>query len=125
MPSLTSLSSFNELQFIFMRGRDIHDRTSFVILCNACMKKNGQQGFFWPVLTTDIRSCSQCQKVCFFPNLNKKIPNSRNKKKTGEKITKYRHFTMFMFVVERAGPNSPNDTKEITKYCKLPNGNVP
>ena len=81
-------------------------------------------GFFWPVLTTDIRSCSQCQKVCFFPNLNKKIPNSRNKK-TGEKITKYRHFTMFMFVVERAGPNSPNDTREITKYCKLPNGNVP
>ena len=45
--------------------------------------------------------------------------------KTGEKITKYRHFTMFMFVVERAGPNSPNDTREITKYCKLPNGNVP
>ena len=84
------------------------------------------QGFFWPVLTTDIRSCSQCQKVCFFPNLNKKIPNSRNKKKkTGEKITKYRHFTMFMFVVERAGLNSPNDTREITKYCKLPNGNVP
>ena len=32
---------------------------------------------------------------------------------------------MFMFVVERAGPNSPNDTREITKYCKLPNGNVP
>ena len=83
------------------------------------------QGFFWPVLTTDIRSCSQCQEVCFFPNLNKKIPNSRNKKKTGEKITRYRHFTMFMFVVERAGPNSPNDTREITKYCKLPNGNVP
>ena len=82
------------------------------------------QGFFWPVLTTDIRSCSQCQKVCFFPNLNKKIPNSRNKKKTREKITKYHHFTMFMFVVERAGPNSPNDTREITKYCKLPNGNV-
>ena len=83
------------------------------------------QGFFWPVLMTDIRSCSQCQKVCFFPNLNKKIPNSRNKKKTGEKITKYRQFTMFMFVVESAGPNSPNDTREITKYCKLPNGNVP
>ena len=40
-------------------------------------------------------------------------------------MTKYRHFTMFMFVVERAGPNSPNDTREITKYCKLPNGNVP
>ena len=83
------------------------------------------QGFFWPVLTTDIRSCSQCQKVCFFPNLNKKIPNSRNKKKREKKITKYRHFTMFMFVVERAGPNSPNDTREITKYCKLLNGNVP
>ena len=32
---------------------------------------------------------------------------------------------MFVFVVERAGPNSPNDTREITKYCKLPNGNVP
>ena len=32
---------------------------------------------------------------------------------------------MFMFVVERAGPNSPNDTRDITKYCKLPNGNVP
>ena len=90
------------------------------------MDYNPYQGFFWPVLTTDIRSCSQCQKVCFFPNLNKKIPNSRNKKKkTGEKITKYHHFTMFMFVVERAGPNSPNDTREITKYCKLPNGNVP
>ena len=88
-------------------------------------KRCKSRGFFWPVLTTDIRSCSQCQKVCFFPNLNKKIPNSRNKKKTGEKITKYRHFTMFMFVVERAGPNSPNDTREITKYCKLPNGNVP
>ena len=43
------------------------------------------QGFFWPVLTTDIRSCSQCQKVCFFPNLNKKIPNSRNKKKREKK----------------------------------------
>ena len=42
-------------------------------------------GFFWPVLTTDIRSCSQCQKVCFFPNLNKKIPNSRNKKKREKK----------------------------------------
>ena len=92
---------------------------------NSLCRYNLHQGFFWPVLTTDIRSCSQCQKVCFFPNLNKKIPNSRNKKKTGEKITKYRHFTMFMFVVERAGPKSPNDTREITKYCKLPNGNVP
>ena len=43
------------------------------------------QGFFWPILTTDIRPCSQCQKVCFFPNLNKKIPNSRNKKKREKK----------------------------------------
>ena len=25
-----------------MRGRDVHDRSSFVILCNASMKKNGQ-----------------------------------------------------------------------------------
>ena len=82
------------------------------------------QGFFWPVLTTDIRSCSQCQKVCFFPNLNKKIPNSRNKKKR-EKNNKISPFYDVYFVVERAGPNSPNDTREITKYCKLPNGNVP
>ena len=82
------------------------------------------QGFFWPVLTTDIRSCSQCQKVCFFPIWIRKFP-IQGTKKTGEKITKYHHFTMFMFVVERAGPNSPNDTREITKYCKLPNGNVP
>ena len=43
------------------------------------------QVFFWPALTTDIRSCSQCQIVCFFPNLNKKIPNSRNKKKREKK----------------------------------------
>ena len=102
------------------RGFEPHRRH-----CVVVFEQDTFQGFFWPVLTTDIRSCSQCQKVCFFPNLNKKIPNSRNKKKTGEKITKYRHFTMFMFVVERAGPNSPNDTREITKYCKLPNGNVP
>ena len=50
------------------------------------------QGFFWPFLTTDIRSCSQCQKVCFFPNLNKKIPNSRNKKKNGRKNNKISPF---------------------------------
>ena len=39
------------------------------------------QGFFWTILTTDIGSCSQWQKVCFFPNFRGKIPNSRSKKK--------------------------------------------
>ena len=35
---LTCISFFNELCFILMRGGDIHDRTSFEILCNASMK---------------------------------------------------------------------------------------
>ena len=39
------------------------------------------QVFFWPILMTDIGSCSQWQKVCFFPNFKEKISNSRNKKK--------------------------------------------
>ena len=80
--------------------------------------------FFGPFWRPIFGHVPNAKKYVFFPNLNKKIPNSRNKN-TGEKITKYRHFTMFMFVVERAGLNSPNDTREITKYCKLPNGNVP
>ena len=33
---------FNELRFVCMKGGDIHSRTSFVILCNASMKRNGQ-----------------------------------------------------------------------------------
>ena len=33
---------FNELPFVFMRGGTIHGRTSFVILCNASTKRNGQ-----------------------------------------------------------------------------------
>ena len=39
---LTCISFFIELRFVFMRGRDIQGRTSFVILCNASMKSNGQ-----------------------------------------------------------------------------------
>ena len=64
-------------------------------------------------------------KSMFFSQFEQENSQFKEQKKTGEKITKYRHFTMFMFVVERAGPNSPNDTREITKYCKLPKGNVP
>ena len=40
--SATCISFFNELPFVFMRGGTIHDRTSFVILCNASTKRNGQ-----------------------------------------------------------------------------------
>ena len=39
---MTCISFFNKLPLVFMRGRDVYDRTSFVILCNASMKKNGQ-----------------------------------------------------------------------------------
>ena len=39
---LTCISFFNELPSVFMRGGDIHYRTSFVILCDASMKRNGQ-----------------------------------------------------------------------------------
>ena len=39
---LTCISFFDEPQFVFMRGGVIHGRTSFVILCNASTKRNGQ-----------------------------------------------------------------------------------
>ena len=39
---LTGFSFFNELQFVCIRGGDIHGTTSFVILCNASMKRNRQ-----------------------------------------------------------------------------------
>ena len=76
--------------------------------------------FWWPI----FGRVPNAKKYVFFPIWIRKFP-IQGTKKPGEKITKYRHFKMFMFVVERAGPNSPNDTREITKYCKLPNGNVP
>ena len=81
--------------------------------------------FFGPFWRPIFGRVPNAKKYVFFPIWIRKFPIQGTKKKTGEKITKYRHFTMFMFVVERAGPNSPNDTREITKYCKLPNGNVP
>ena len=80
--------------------------------------------FFGPFWRPIFGRVPNAKKYVFFPIWIRKFP-IQGTKKTGEKITKYRHFTMFMFVVERAGPNSPNDTREITKYCKLPNGNVP
>ena len=40
---LTCISFFNDLRFVFMRGGGNNQRrTSFVILCNASMKRNGQ-----------------------------------------------------------------------------------
>ena len=47
--------------------------------------------FFWPVLTTDIRSCSQCQKVCFFPIWIRKFQIQGTKKK-GRKNNKISPF---------------------------------
>ena len=82
-------------------------------------------GFFGPFWRPIFGRVPNAKKYVFYPIWIRKFPIQGTKKKTGEKITKYRHFTIFMFVVERAGPNSPNDTREITKYCKLPNGNVP
>ena len=53
---LTCVSFFNELLFIFMSGGDIHGITSFVILCNASMKRNGQSATTYTLLYmyTDI-----------------------------------------------------------------------
>lgn len=33
--------------------------------------------FFLPILKTDIGLCSQLQKLGFFPNFMKKVPNSK------------------------------------------------
>ena len=49
---LTCISFFNELRFIFMRGSDIHGRTSFVILCNSSLKRNGQLATTYTLLYT-------------------------------------------------------------------------
>ena len=49
---LTCISFFNELLFVFMRGGDIHGRTSFLILCNASMKRNGQSATTYTLLYT-------------------------------------------------------------------------
>ena len=49
---LTCISFFNELRFVFMRGRDIHSIPSFVILCNASMKRNGESPTTYSVLNT-------------------------------------------------------------------------
>ena len=46
---------------------------------------NRQIRVFKAHFATDIGSCSQWQKVCFFPNFKEKIPNSRNQKN-------YHHF---------------------------------
>ena len=51
---LTCISFFNELQFVFMTGRDIHGRTSFVILCNASMKRNEKSATTLLYTYTDI-----------------------------------------------------------------------
>ena len=83
----------------------------------------GHRVFFGPFWRPIFGRVPNAKKYVFFPIWIRKFP-IQGTKKTGEKITKYRHFTMFMFVVERAGPNSANDTRDITKYCKLPNGNV-
>ena len=47
---------FNELPFVFMRGGTIHGRASFVILCNASTKRNGQLATTYTLLYayTDI-----------------------------------------------------------------------
>ena len=42
----------NELRFVFMRGGDIHGRTSFVILCNASIKRNGKSEATYTLLYT-------------------------------------------------------------------------
>ena len=60
-----------------------------------------------------------------FPGFPELVGTLQGTKKNGRKNNKISPFYDVMFVVERAGPNSPNDTREITKYCKLPNGNVP
>ena len=43
---------FQWTRSVFMRGGAIHDRTTFVILCNASMKRNGQPA------TTDTLPCT-------------------------------------------------------------------
>ena len=49
---LTCISIFDELPFVFMRGRDIHSRTSFVILCNSSIKRKGQSTTTYTLLYT-------------------------------------------------------------------------
>ena len=49
---LTCISFFNELWLVFIRGGYIHHRTSFVILCNASMKRNGQSATTYTLLYT-------------------------------------------------------------------------
>ena len=52
---LTCISFFNELRFLLIKGGDIHSRTSFVMLCNAPIKKNGQSPTTYTLhLHTDI-----------------------------------------------------------------------
>ena len=46
---------FNERRFVFMRGGDIHGSTSFVILCNASMKRNGQSTTNYTLLYTQVK----------------------------------------------------------------------
>ena len=91
---LITFKDFSNTVKPVLRDHSKIDKTKILKTNNSLMKVKciAEQVFFLPVLTTNIRSCSQCQKVCFFPNLNKKIPNSRNKKKNGRKNNKISPF---------------------------------
>ena len=49
---LTCNSFFNEFLFVFLRDGGMHGRTSFLILYNASMKRNGQLATTYTLLYT-------------------------------------------------------------------------
>ena len=69
---LTCISFFNELPFVFMRGGTIHDRTSFVILCNASTKTNGQWAITYTLLYayTDIFKWKSTDLLSYDASIN-------------------------------------------------------
>ena len=55
---LSCILFFNELLVVFTRGGDIHGITSFLILCNAFMKRNGQSATTYTLLYALLYTCT-------------------------------------------------------------------